>query len=258
MHPILFKTDSITIYTYGFFVALGALLGGLYMWWQGKRQFGWSFDQANTLFVLLILGGVVGGKLFVILEDPTYYLGNISKLFSGSGFVFYGSLLTAIPIMLWFFKKNKIPTLAMLDIMAIVTCIVHGFGRIGCYMAGCCYGKPANGFFSVIFTNPMCQAEPKNVPLHPTQFYEASLIFIIMIFLLIFKRWKRFDGQLFISYLIIYAIGRSILEIFRGDLDRGFVVKDVLSTSQFISSIIIVIAVYFYVKLDRKANLTHQ
>ena len=258
MHPILFKTDSITIYTYGFFVALGALLGGLYMWWQGKRQFGWSFDQANTLFVLLILGGVVGGKLFVILEDPTYYLGNISKLFSGSGFVFYGSLLTAIPIMLWFFKKNKIPTLAMLDIMAIVTCIVHGFGRIGCYMAGCCYGKPANGFFSVIFTNPMCQAEPKNVPLHPTQFYEASLIFIIMIFLLIFKRWKRFDGQLFISYLIIYAIGRSILEIFRGDLDRGFVVKDVLSTSQFISSIIIVIAVYFYVKLDRKANLTYQ
>ena len=223
MHPILFKTDSITIYTYGFFVALGALLGGLYMWWQGKRQFGWSFDQANTLFVLLILGGVVGGKLFVILEDPTYYLGNISNLFSGSGFVFYGSLLTAIPIMLWFFKKNKIPTLAMLDIMAIVTCIVHGFGRIGCYMAGCCYGKPANGFFSVIFTNPICQAEPKNVPLHPTQFYEASLIFIIMIFLLIFKRWKRFDGQLFISYLIIYAIGRSILEIFRGDLDRGFV-----------------------------------
>ena len=258
MHPILFKTDSITIYTYGFFVALGALLGGLYMWWQGKRQFGWSFDQANTLFVLLILGGVVGGKLFVILEDPTYYLGNISNLFSGSGFVFYGSLLTAIPIMLWFFKKNKIPTLAMLDIMAIVTCIVHGFGRIGCYMAGCCYGKPANGFFSVIFTNPICQAEPKNVPLHPTQFYEASLIFSIMIFLLIFKRWKRFDGQLFISYLIIYAIGRSILEIFRGDLDRGFVVKDVLSTSQFISGIIIVIAVYFYVKLDRKANLTHQ
>ena len=115
MHPILFKTDSITIYTYGFFVALGALLGGLYMWWQGKRKFGWSFDQANTLLALLILGGVVGGKLFVILEDPTDYLGNISNLFSGSGFVFYGSLLTAIPIMLWFFKKNKIPTLAMLE-----------------------------------------------------------------------------------------------------------------------------------------------
>jgi phosphatidylglycerol---prolipoprotein diacylglyceryl transferase len=257
MHPILFKVGSFTIYTYGFFIALGAVLGGLYMWWQGKKQFGWTFDQANTLFVLLIFAGVIGGKVFVLFEDPTYYLKNLSKLFSGSGFVFYGSLLTAIPVMLWFFKKNKIPTLAMLDVMAIVTCIVHGLGRIGCFNAGCCYGLQTDSFLGVVFTDPVCQANPLNVPLHPTQLYEATLIFGILIFLLIRKKYKKFDGQQFILYLIIYAIGRSALETLRGDLERGFIIKGWLSNSQFISALVIGVAIYFYVKLNRKANLNH-
>ena len=92
MHPILFKFGSLTIYTYGFCIALGALQGGLYMWWQGKKQFGWTFDQANTLFVLLITAGVVGGKMFIVFEYPSYYLTHLAELFSGNGFVFYGSL----------------------------------------------------------------------------------------------------------------------------------------------------------------------
>jgi phosphatidylglycerol---prolipoprotein diacylglyceryl transferase len=255
MHPILFDAGKFTVYTYGFCIALGAVIGGLYMYWQGKKQFDWTFDQANTLFVLLIVGGVVGGKIFVVFEDPIFYFRNFNKLFSGSGFVFYGSLLTAIPIMLWYFKKNRIPTLAMLDVMAIVTCIVHGFGRIGCFMAGCCYGKTTDSVLGVVFTDPSCQAEPKNELLHPTQLYEATLIFCILTFLFVYKPFKKFDGQLFIGYLIIYALGRGVLEIFRGDLERGFVVKDFLSTSQFISMIVVSIAIYFYVKLNRKSNL---
>jgi phosphatidylglycerol:prolipoprotein diacylglycerol transferase len=258
MHPILFEAGKFTVYTYGFCIAMGAVLGGLYMYRQGKKQFGWTFDQANTLFVLLIVGGVVGGKLFVIFENPSYYLKNLKQLFSGSGFVFYGSLLTAIPIMLWYFRKNKIPVLAMLDVMAIVTCIVHGFGRIGCFMAGCCYGKQTPSFLGVTFTHPLCQAEPKNIPLFPTQPMEATFIFAIMILLLVYKPYKKFNGQLFITYLILYAIGRSVLETFRGDLERGFVIKDLVSTSQFISAIVVSVAIYFYVKLRRKATLNHQ
>lgn len=255
MHPILFEIGSITIYTYGFFIALGALLGFSYMAWQGKKLFGLTFDQSNTLFILLVLAGVIGGKLFLIFEEPSLYLANPKKLASGSGFVFYGSLLLAIPTMLWFFRKNKIPTLPMLDVMAAVTCIVHGFGRIGCFMAGCCYGIPTKGFLGVIFTNPICQAEPLNTPLHPTQLYEAGFIFLILIVLLAFKSRKQFDGQLFLIYLIAYATGRGILELFRGDLERGFVVNGILSNSQFISLIVISIALYFYVKLKRNANL---
>ncbi|MBI3219717.1 MAG: prolipoprotein diacylglyceryl transferase [Bacteroidetes bacterium] len=258
MHPVFFEFGSFKIYTYGFCIALGAVLGGLYMWRQGKIQYGMSFDQANMLFVLLIFAGVVGGKFFLLFENPSLYFGQPSKLFSGSGFVFYGSLLTTIPVMLWYFKKNKLPVAGMLDIMAVVTCIVHGFGRIGCFNAGCCYGLPTDHFLSVIFTDAACQASPLNVPLHPTQLYEAAFIFSMLIFLLIQKKYKRFDGQQFLLYLILYAIGRSVLETLRGDLDRGFVIGDWLSNSQFISLLVILAAIYFYVKLNRKATLTNR
>ena len=257
MHPILFELGSITIYTYGFCVAMGAVLGFGYMAWQGKKLFGTTFDQSNTLFILLVLAGFAGGKFFMIFESPSHYLSNPKELFSGGGFVFYGSLLFTIPTMLWFFRRNKIPTLAMLDVMAAVTCIVHGFGSIGCFMAGCCYGKPTLTDFGVVFTDTRCQAEPLNTPLHPTQLYEAGLIFCILIALLVLKGRKQFDGQLFLLYLITYAAGRGVLELFRGDLDRGFVIDHVLSNSQFISLLIISVAIYFYVKLRRKANLSH-
>src|SRR5258708_11289466 len=160
MHAILFEFGLITIYTYGFCIAVGALLGFSYMAWQGKKLFGLTFDQSNSLFIWLVLAGVAGGKFFMIFEDPSYYLANPMKLISGSGFVFYGSLLFAIPVMLSFFKKNNIPALAMLDVMAIVTCIVHCIGRIGCFMAGCCYVKPTLSSFVEIFTDPCSQSEP--------------------------------------------------------------------------------------------------
>jgi len=146
----------------------------------------------------------------------------------------------------------------MLDVMAVVTCIVHGFGRIGCFNAGCCYGVPTDSIFGVVFSDPVCQARPLNVSLHPTQLYEAALIFGILAFLLIYKNSKKFDGQLFILYLIIYASGRSVLEMLRGDLERGFVIQDWLSNSQFISLLLIGVAVYFYVKLNRRATLMHR
>jgi phosphatidylglycerol---prolipoprotein diacylglyceryl transferase len=255
MHPILFEVGSITVYTYGFCIALGALLGFGYMYWQGKKQFGLTFDQSNTLFIILVLAGVIGGKFFMIFEDPSLYLHNPKKLISGNGFVFYGSLLLCIPTMLLYFKKIKIPTLGMLDIMAAVTCIVHGFGRIGCFMAGCCYGLPTDSFLGVIFTNPVCQAEPLNTLLHPTQLYEATFIFCLLGILLFLRSKKKFDGQLFLIYLIAYATGRGVLELFRGDIQRGFLIENILSNSQFISILVISIAIYFYLRLNRKSKL---
>lgn len=254
MHPVLFEAGSFTLYTYGFCIATGAILGGLYMAWQGKKQFGTTYEQSNTLFLLLVAGGIVGGKMFLILEDPSFYLSNATSLLSGNGFVFYGSLLTCVPIMLWFFKKHHIPVWAMLDVMAIVTCIVHGFGRLGCFMAGCCYGKPTDSSWSVIFTNPACQAQPLNTPLHPTQLYEAGLIFSILAFLIFLNTRKQFDGQLFLLYLLAYAAGRSVLELFRGDLNRGSILRKYLSNAQLVSLVVITGAAYFYGKL-RKAKL---
>ena len=254
MHPVLFQLGSFTIYTYGFCIALGAISGFVFLYSQARKKYQVTFDQANNLFLLLVTGAVVGGKLFLIFEDPALYWNNPSRLFSGSGFVFYGSLLTAIPIMLWYFRKLKLPVLGMLDLMALVTCIVHGFGRMGCFMAGCCYGIPTDSFIGVVFTDPSCQAEPLNTSLHPTQLYEVVWIGIIFCILMLLRVKKRFDGQIFLTYLMLYALGRSIIELFRGDLARGFVIDGILSNSQFISLLVIFAALYFYLRLRKKST----
>ena len=254
MHPVLFELGPVTVYTYGFCIAVGATLGFIYMARQGKKQFGLSFDQSNILFIVLVLSAVLGGKVFFFLESPSYYARHLSEVFTGSGFVFYGSLLFCIPAMLLFFKKNKLPVWGMLDIMGMVTCIVHAFGRIGCFNAGCCYGTSTDGFLGVIYSHEKCQA-PLNENLHPVQLYEATFIFILLCALWLLRDRKQFAGQLFLLYLMIYAFGRSILELFRGDEARGYVIPQWLSHSQFISLLVIIISVIIYLRLNGKSKL---
>ena len=265
MHPILFEfnipeflqfifPNSITIYSYGAFIALGALLGFFYTAWQAKKQLNVPYDITNELILFILISAIIGGKFFIIFEDFQGFINNPMNLIRNfsQGFVFYGSLLFAIPTMLIFFRIKKIPTLQMLDIMAITACIVHGTGRIGCFMAGCCHGLPHNGFLSVIFTDPVCQADPLNTPLHPTQIYSMVVIYGIMVFLLVMSGRKKFNGQLFLFYLILYSFGRIFLETLRGDISRGYVIQDFLTNSQFISIMIIGVSLYFYIKLDKK------
>jgi phosphatidylglycerol---prolipoprotein diacylglyceryl transferase len=258
MHPVLFEIGSIKIYSYGFLIMIGALAAFTYMAVQAKKQYGLSFDKSNSLFLYLLIAAVVGGKLFMIFEDPALYLNNPSKLLSPRGFVFYGSLLTAIPVMLWFFKKEKLPVLGMLDIMAITACIVHMLGRQGCFLAGCCHGIPTDSALGVVFEDTASMARPLGVALHPTQLYDSLQIFLIMLFLIWMKNKKQFDGQLFLIYLALYAFGRSIVEIFRGDHSRGFIIDGWLSNSQFISIVMIVVVAYFYLKLKRKSELINR
>ncbi len=267
MHPVLFEfhvpeflhsflPQTITIYSYGFFIACGAIAGYIYTTYQAKKQYHLKTETVQLLIILLIVASVVGGKAFIFFENPALYIKNPSLLFKGlnSGFVFYGSLLFAIPTMLFFFRIHKLSSLGMLDIMAGTTCIVHGMGRIGCFMAGCCYGTPTEGVFAVTFIDPKCVAEPLHTPLHPTQLYSSTAIFIILIIILFVSKRKQFDGQLFMLYLMLYAIARSILEIFRGDLDRGFLVEDIVSNSQFISILLFLGAVIIYIRLYKKSK----
>lgn len=267
MHPIFFQFEvpeflqgflpgTITIYSYGFFIACGAIAGFIYTAYQAKRQFNVKMETVQMLVILIIIAAVIGGKFFMIFEDPKLYLSEPSRIFKNfnSGFVFYGSLLFAIPTMLVFFRVHKLPTLAMLDIMAATSCILHAFGRMGCFMAGCCYGKAHDGLFSVSFTDPSCAADPLNTPLHPTQLYSSTMILAILVIILFVSRRKQFDGQLFMLYLMLYAIGRSIIEVFRGDLERGFLIDNMLSNSQFISILVFLTALFFYIRLAKKAR----
>jgi phosphatidylglycerol:prolipoprotein diacylglycerol transferase len=227
-------------------IALGAAAGVAYMAVQGKKELGLTFDQANTLFLYIFIAALVGGKVFLFFEDPSDYLAHPGRLFKGSGFVFYGSFLFAVPTMLWFFKRNKIPTYAMLDIMAVTTCLVHMFGRLGCFMAGCCYGRPTTSVWGVIFTDPVCHAEPLGVPLHPTQLYESIYILCVMVVILLLRKKRKFYGQLFLTYLLLYAVGRYVIEYFRGDGERGYIIEGWVSHSQFVAVLIFMVTWVVY------------
>ena len=251
MHPILFDVGGISVYSYGFLIAIGAIAGVAYMAIQGKKDVGLTFDQANALFLFIFLAAFIGGKVFLFFEDIPYYLDHPRKLVAGRGFVFYGSFLFAIPTMLLFFRKHRLPTYAMLDVMAVTTCLVHMFGRLGCFMAGCCYGKPTTSIFGVIFTDPACQAEPLNTSIHPTQLYESFYIFLVMLVLLYLKGRKKYFGQLFLVYLLLYAAGRFVLEYFRGDLGRGFIFDGLISHSQFVAALIFTSVLFFYFRLAK-------
>ena len=263
MHPVLFQfktpeflngilPDTISIYTYGFMIAIGVFLAYYYTAYHAKRQFGLSYDQTQVMIILIIIAAVIGGKFFIIFEDPGTYLTHPKKLLDnfGSGFVFYGSLIFAIPTVYLFIRHYKLPLLPMLDIIAGTTCIVHGMGRLGCFFAGCCYGKPTDSFLGMNFK----AGNHIDANLHPTQLYSSLLIWSIFIYLQYKRKRQEFQGQLFFTYLILYSIGRSIIEIFRGDENRGYVFNSPVSNAQLVSIFVLGIAIYFYVKLKNNSR----
>ncbi|MEP5611567.1 MAG: prolipoprotein diacylglyceryl transferase [Cyclobacteriaceae bacterium] len=255
MHPELFSIGDFTIHSYGFMIMVGASLAFFYMSHAAKKDLGIEREKIQNLAILIIISAFVGGKLFFYLENPGFYFDSISNLKKNfrTGFVFYGSLLFVIPVAVWYFKKEKWPVWAMLDRLAITACILHGIGRLGCFFAGCCHGIESDLPWAVTFSHLASQA-PLNTALHPTQLYSSTLIFSILTLLLMLKRHNRFEGQLFFIYIILYATGRSLIEIFRGDEARGFIIEDVLSHSQFISIIVISVAVWAYLKFKKKAD----
>lgn len=243
MKPVLFHLGPLSLHSYGLLIAIGTLLGTLYLKKEGKKGFGLTADQVTNLVILLFAAAFIGGKLFLALESKTFQLKDI---FSGNGFVFYGSFIMAVPVLLLFFRKHHVPILPMLDIMAIVTCIVHGFGRLGCFMAGCCYGEPTHSSWGIAFSDPTSSAQPLNTLLHPTQLYEATFIFGIGLLLVwMKKKGLRFHGQLFLCYLLLYAIGRSVLENYRGDYERGYVFGSI-SNAQFTAGLIAITSIGLY------------
>ncbi len=256
MHPELFSIGDFTIRTYGFMIMMGALLGFIYGVRVFKKDLSVPLDKVQNLTLLLIVAAVVGGKIFFYLEDPGFYFQSFENLKKdlSTGFVFYGSLIFAIPTMMLYFRHAGIPLWAGMDRMAIVACIIHGMGRMGCFFAGCCYGIPTDSALGVTFTHELSKA-PIDTPLHPTQLYSGTLIFLILVVLLKLKKHVQFDGQLWFLYIILYATGRGIIEIFRGDEARGYIIDGVLSHSQFISIFIIGIAVWAYFRVKKNAEL---
>lgn len=263
MHPVLFEFDTpqwlkgvlpahMVIYSYGFFIALGIMASFMFMLPRLKK-YGINADTLSNLYLWSIVAAFVGGKLFFYLEDPGKYLSNPSLMLKslGGGFVFYGSLIFVVPTLYWQLKKLKMPVWPFFDVLAFGGPILHSFGRIGCFMAGCCHGEVCHNALGVTYTHLKSAAEPLNVPLYPTQLFDIGVNLLILATLFVWKKHQRFNGQLFLIYIMMYGVGRAIVEEFRGDEARGFIFDGWLSHSQAIAVGLIAVSLYLWRYLSR-------
>lgn len=236
--------DHITVYSYGVMIAIG-ILSAYFIVKRKTKGMALDADKISSLLIWIILAAFIGGKLFFFLEDPQRYLEDPSEVLNaaGGGFVFYGSLIFAIPTIIWWLRKEKIAVRPFFDVLAFAGPVVHSFGRVGCFMAGCCHGRVCDAAYGVVFDHPETMADPMHTPLYPTQLYDIAVNLIILLVVYLLERKKKFEGQLFLVYLMMYGVGRSIVEMFRGDEARGYVIDGVLTHSQFIAVIIIAVSI---------------
>ncbi|MBS1963590.1 MAG: prolipoprotein diacylglyceryl transferase [Bdellovibrionales bacterium] len=250
MHPILAQIGPIPIHTYGFLIALGFIIAVQVMQRLAARS-GIDPEKMQDLIFGGLLVGFLGARIVFILTRLSYFTENPLDMFKvwEGGLVFYGGPIATVPFIIWFAKKHKFPLWRTFDVIGPGLTIAHAFGRLGCLSAGCCYGKPTGGDWGVVLNSELVDPSMRGIHLHPTQLYESVSLFILTAVLLaVFKR-RKFDGQVTLIYFMTYPIIRSIIEIYRGDTIRGFVIGDWLSTSQFISILVFVAA--FFVMLYR-------
>src|SRR5215471_5611950 len=254
--PFLGSVGPITIYTYGVLLA-AAYLGGLQFAMIRARRRGLDQTRVLDLGIYIIISALIGAKLLLLVTDFRSFADNPRALFDllRSGGVFYGGLIVAVIVALWYIRRVGLPLWTTCDVFAPGIALGHVIGRFGCLFAGCCYGKPTTRPWGITFTDPFAAANvgtPLGLALHPPQLYEAGAEFIILLVLLWSERKGRpFAGRTFWLYMLLYAISRFVIEFYRGD-DRGAV--GIFSTSQFISILLAPLAVIMLVWLSRSAE----
>jgi phosphatidylglycerol---prolipoprotein diacylglyceryl transferase len=299
MRPELFRLFGGGLHTYGVLIALGFLLAVVVTARQAKRE-GTDPDRLLDLGFWLLLSGFVGARVLFILTDLGYYVGSCrgtgSPRTTGQvlwdctralhvwegGVVWYGGFLAALGVGVWLLHRRKQKILRTADLIMPVVPLGHFFGRLGCFAAGCCYGKPTASAVGVAFgpkslaladlADVLPPGAAASMPLHPTQLYEAGGELLIFFWLLWLGRRKRFDGQVLLAYLFIYPILRTVVEVFRGDAARKYVVAvasrglngllglppDVpsfLSVSQLISLLVAAGALALWLALRRRRDV---
>lgn len=246
MFPQLFHIGRFFLPTYGLLVASGVLIG-LWVSVRNSQRQGINPDHAWNLGILVVLCGIVGAKVLYVINDWDTYVAHPGEIFSWStlqaGGVFSGGLIGALLAAAWYVRRHRMPALATCDAFAPGLALGHAIGRVGCFAAGCCYGKETHHFWGVTFTNSFAHEQagtPLHIPLEPTQLFESAVelanFFILM---WLFKR-KKFDGQVFGAYMFLYGIARYLLEFLRADPGRGEVFGGVMTGTQLIALLLVV------------------
>ena len=223
MHPIAFQLGPLTIHWYGVMITL-AFLAGLWTATRRARRENISAEKIADVTLWLMAGAIAGARFVYVTtywreEFASQPLSEIFMVQHG-GLVFYGGFIGAAIAGFIYIRWKKMPLWKTADVLAPSIALGSVFGRIGCLLNGCCYGRPTNLPWAITFTNPQAHdlsGTPLDIPLHPTEIYDALLNLALYGFLAWLFRRKKFDGQVFATYLLCYAVMRSFVECFRGD-----------------------------------------
>jgi phosphatidylglycerol:prolipoprotein diacylglycerol transferase len=237
----------LTFHMYGLMIAVGFFSALMIVLRRGKKR-GLSEDTIYGIFYCAIIGGLLGCRLLFYIVEIPQIMKDPSILWDfKNGYVVYGGIIGGILTSMLYVKlKRKEKYFPYFDMVMPAVAIAQGFGRIGCFCAGCCYGAETDSWFHVVFTHS--QFAPNNVPLIPTQLMSSAGDFLIGFFLIYYSGKNKVPGRSAAMYLILYGIGRFLLEFFRAD-HRGSL--GVFSTSQIISFGIVAIGVLLYVVTTR-------
>jgi phosphatidylglycerol---prolipoprotein diacylglyceryl transferase len=222
MYPVLFEYGLLKIFTYGFFLAL-AFLGAIYVAAREARRLGLPVGKFYDLCFYAVVAALVGSRLLYVLLDLGQFLAQPLKIFAiwEGGLVFHGGVILAFAVAFYYIRRHHLPWRVTLDALALGMPVGQFFGRIGCFMAGCCYGTSSHLPWAVTFTNPQSLC-PLREPLHPAQLYEALLALGVFGLLYRLRTRKSFDGQMLLAYFALAGLVRFVVEFFRNPVDyRG-------------------------------------
>ena len=248
MHNDLFSIGPFTIHGYGLMIFLG-VISACFIAVKRARKLGLNSEILDSLIVWILVGGIAGAKILFWLTQLEAILNNPKLMLDfNNGFVVYGGIMGGVVCGFLFCRLKKLDFLTYFDLLMPSVALAQGFGRIGCFLAGCCYGIESNHALSVVF--PAGSFAPSGIHLAPIQLIASALNFLLFAILIFCSHRKKQKGQVAALYLILNSIGRFILEYFRGDLDRGKV--GFLSTSQFIAIFIFFVGFLFLYILNQK------
>ncbi|TNE51521.1 MAG: prolipoprotein diacylglyceryl transferase [Deltaproteobacteria bacterium] len=260
----LVRMGEIKIHTYGVMLSI-AFITGIILAVQEAKRVGEDPERILDLTFWILVSSIVGARVLFILTMYQDYLANPKKLFQvwEGGLVFYGGFLGAAALSWWFIRKHKMNFFKVADILVPSVVLGQVFGRMGCFAAGCCFGKTAPPGMSWAVKFPIGDAARHGL-IHPTQLYESFSNLFIFFLLLWLRSRKKFHGVTLVGYLLAYSTMRFIIEIFRGDKIRGFLFEwdfiksipdpEILSTSQTVSVALFLMGVGLWVWLRGRAN----
>lgn len=254
MYNDLFSIGPLTIHTYGLMTAIG-IIAAYFLADHRANKKGLTEEMRNKVLGLaifcVVFGYLCSKLLYILTIIPELTAGTLTLRDAiSNGWVIFGGLLGGILGGWIFCRWQKVSFWVYADIAIPAVALAQGFGRIGCFFAGCCYGvETKSRWFYTEFSHSLYA--PNHVHLVPTELIMSAGDFLLFAFLLLYeKKWQKKTGELIAVYLILYSTGRFIVEFWRGDLIRGQIGP--LSTSQFIGLFTVAAGIIMFIYLRRR------